>query len=320
MIVRLFGTQLAFLGAAIGVLNWAPFAALCAYALVRGSQPSPGLRFWAVLTLGMMVEVAFNLRTGSKAYIMYSFIPALWMASRQRRYRKWLIPAGAALLFFYVAVLAPVVHSSRQTQWSSEESQTDRILSTYNRHAYEQVDLEDQTDALLSRQFDPTPVAFLYGEVRRSGLRYGETLDYLAYAFIPRPLWPEKPNVTRGAWFTLYLGQARNERSVTTSTGQTATGELYWNFGVPGVIAGMAIIGLMIGALWRIAGLRPHKDGLLFLLYITLCFTMVDMPEAGTVIVGNVYRFVVIGFLIWVARHAEPLLLRRSSTPRVPAG
>ena len=57
-----------------------------------------------------------------------------------------------------------------------------------------------------------------------------------------------------------------------------------------------------------------------FLLYITLCFTMVDMPEAGTVIVGNVYRFVVIGFLIWVARYAEPLLLRRSSTPRVPAG
>lgn len=320
MLVRLFGESLSVLGAATGILNWAPFAALCAYALVRGSRPTPGLRFWVVLVIGMMVELAFNLRTGSKAYIMYSFIPALWMASRQQRYRKWLLPAGAALLFFYVALLAPVVHSSRQAQWSTEESQTDRILTTYNKHVYESVDLEDQTDALMSRQFDPTPVAFLYGEVNRTGLRYGDTLDYMAYAFIPRPLWPDKPNVTRGAWFTLYLGQARNERSVTTSTGQTAIGELYWNFGVPGVVAGMALIGFMIGALWRIAGLRAHQDGLLFLLYITLCFTMVDMPEAGTVVVGNVYRFVVIGTLIWVSRYAETLLLRRSASPRVPAG
>jgi hypothetical protein len=317
--VRLFGTSVAFLGAAVGILNWAPLAALCAFALVRGARPRPGLQFWAALGIGMAVEMAFNLRTGSKAYIMFSFLPALWLFAREPRFKKWLLPAGASLALFYVAIVAPVVHSSRQMHWSTSDNQADRIVRTYLDKGYGDNSLEDQARTLLTRQFDPTPVAFLYREVERTGLRYGETLDYMAFAFIPRPLWPDKPSVSRGAWFTLYLGQARNERSVTTSTGQTATGELYWNFGLPGVIAGMAFIGLLLGGLWRIAGPRPHKDGLMFLLYLTICFGMLDMPEAGSVIVGIVYRVLVIGLLVWVARYAELILLRRSPTRRVPA-
>lgn len=318
--VRLFSTSVSFLGAAIGVLNWAPLAALCAYALVRGARPRPGLHYWIILGAGMVIEAAFNLRTGSKAYIMFSFLPALWIFAREPRYKKFLLPAGALLTLLYVTLVAPVVSSSRELQWSANETQTDRIVRTYLEKNYENDTLEEQAEKFLTRQFDPVPVAFLYREVERTGLRYGETLDYMAYAFIPRPLWPEKPSVSRGAWFTLYLGQARNERSVTTSTGQTATGELYWNFGLPGVVAGMAFIGLLFGGVWRIAGPRPHKDGLLFLLYITICFGMVDMPEAGTVVVGVVYRILVIGMLIWITRYAEQILLRRSASRRVLAG
>ncbi len=318
--VRLFGPSVAFLGAAVGILNWAPLAALCAYALVRGTRPRPGIYYWIALGVGMAVEMAFNLRTGSKAYIMFSFLPAVWVFAREPRYRKWLVPAGALLALFYVAIVAPVVHASRQMHWSAGDDQADRIVRTYLDKGYENNSLEEQAATLLTRQFDPTPVAFLYREVERTGLRYGETLDYMAYAFIPRPLWPDKPSVSRGAWFTLYLGQARNERDVTTSTGQTATGELYWNFGLAGVIAGMAFIGLLLGGLWRIAGPRPHKDGLMFLLYLTICFGMLDMPEAGSVIVGIVYRVLVIGLLVWVSRYAELILLRRSATRRVPAG
>ena len=318
--VRLFGPSVAFLGAAVGVLNRAPLAALCAYALVRGARSRPGLHYWIVLGVGMAVEIAFSLQSGSKAYIMFSFLPAVWVFARERRYRKWLLPAGAALALFYVAIVAPVVHASREMHWSTQENQADRIVRTYLDRGYGESDLAEQARFFLTRQFDPTPVAFLYREVERTGLRYGETLDYMAYAFIPRPLWPDKPNVTRGAWFTIYLGQARNERDVTTSTGQTATGELYWNFGVAGVLAGMAFIGLLIGGMWRISGTRPHKDGLMFLLYLTVCFGMVDMPEAGSVVVGIVYRVLVIGLLVWITRYAAMLLLRKSAAPRVPAG
>jgi hypothetical protein len=170
---------------------------------------------------------------------------------------------------------------------------------------------KSRTD-FLDRQFDPTPVSFLHREVEREGLRYGDTMDYMAYAFIPRILWPDKPTVTRGAWFTIYLGQARTERDVTTSTGLTAIGELYWNFGLPGVVLGMLLIGAFRGFLWRLCGQDVQYSPVRFLLYTSLIFSMIDMPEAGTVFVSCVYQLVVFGSLIWMLTFINQRRARRA--------
>lgn len=310
--VRFLGPSLSFLGAAVGVLNWAPLAGLCAYAIFRGADRKRDPWFWLVLGVGTLIEMFFSLRSGSKAYIMFSFIPAVWLMAREKSLRRLLAPAALALLFFYVAIVAPVVTASRRTPWTYGESHAERIIDTYLDDSYrDAADIEEQVDAFLDRQFDPTPVGFLHREVERTGLRYGDTMDYLLYAFIPRTIWPDKPVVTRGGWFTLYLGQARTEREVSTSTGQSATGELYWNFGYPGVMFGMAFLGLLIGGLWRMARVRAHENALLFLLYISLCFGMLDMPEAGTVLVGLVHRTLVIGSLVWIIGYIAPLLPKR---------
>lgn len=312
IIVRLFGPQLEFLGAVRGVLNWAPLAGLSAYAITRGASSRRDLWFWVLLAIGTAVEMAFSIRTGSKAYIMFSFIPAVWLLSRERTLRRLLLPLGAALVVFYVAIVAPVVTTSRRTPWTPSDSHTDRIVNTYIEGSYEaSADFSDQMETFFERQFDPIPVAFLHREVERTGLRYGDTMDYLLYAFIPRFLWEGKPSVTRGGWFTLYLGQARKESDVSTSTGQTAVGELYWNFGLPGVIVGMGALGFLMGGLWRMSRARAHEEALLFLLYVSLCFGMLDMPEAGTVLVGLVHRALVIGTLVWFIRYIAPLLPRR---------
>ena len=84
--------------------------------------------------------------------------PAVWMMSRERRYWKLLFPALFVLGLFYVAILAPVVHTSREMRWSPYDTQADRIVRTYLERPDEDYDLEEQTNALLSRQFDPTPV------------------------------------------------------------------------------------------------------------------------------------------------------------------
>ena len=113
--------------------------------------------------------------------------------------------------------------------------------------------IEDQVDQLMNRTFEPIPTAFLYGEVERTGFRNGETMDYVAWALVPRLLWPEKPNSTRGAWFTAYLLNNR-EGSVEGAIGETPVGELYWNFGFAGAIGGMTLIGMATGLLWRMIG------------------------------------------------------------------
>lgn len=311
---RLFAPSLEFLGGVKGLLQMASIAALSVYVLTYGAQPR--VRFWLILALGTVIEAAVSTRAGSKAALMYSFLPCLWLFAHHRRYRKWLIPLALSMIALYLTVVAPVINASRNLHWSEGANQTERIQRVFFSERRQSVDVGEQLEALLSRQFEPAPVAFLYREVERSGLRYGETMDYLAYAFIPRFFWPEKPHVTRGAWFTLYLGQARNEREVSTSTGQMAVGELYWNFGLLGVILGLIFLGAFIGALWRLAGVAPKNDGLLMVLYISLCLTMVDVAEAGTLLVSLVYRAIVIGSVIWILRYGRTLLPRNLKRAR----
>jgi hypothetical protein len=122
-------------------------------------------------------------------------------------------------------------------------------------------------------------------------LLLGETMKYAGYAFIPRLIWPDKPSVTRGAWFSTRLGLFQTEADATTSIGMTAVGELYWNFGLPGVLLGMLAIGCGQGILWRMAGADPRGKPVHMLLYVSIMLSMSDMPEAVTVLVSLAVTF-----------------------------
>jgi hypothetical protein len=75
---------------------------------------------------------------------------------------------------------------------------------------------------------------------------YGETLSLFFQSFIPRFLWPEKPNISTGQLFNRIF---RLSGSALTYVPTTQLGELYWNFAMPGVLAGMLVIGLIFGRL-----------------------------------------------------------------------
>lgn len=73
---------------------------------------------------------------------------------------------------------------------------------------------------------------------------YGETYKNLAYTLIPRFLWPGKPRGTLGQdWAHRYgfLGPS----DYATSFNLPWLPEMYINFGIPGVIMGMMILGLV---------------------------------------------------------------------------
>lgn len=139
------------------------------------------------------------------------------------------------------------------------------------------------------RQFDPTPMGFFVGEVRDHGLGTGESLEDAGIAFIPRFLWPEKPRINRGEWFNYYLGMAKSRESADTSTGMTVTGDLYWNFGITGMVVGMFLIGCLIGGFsWRLATTDPTRSLVHMLMYVTTLFQMANMGEIVTLIPGLV--------------------------------
>jgi len=166
--------------------------------------------------------------------------------------------------------------------------------------------LSEQYGNLMMRMFEPpSATGFIVGEVARSGLQLGETLSTLEYAFIPRILWPKKPVVSRGAWFTTYIGMAPRPQEATSSTGMTAFGEWYWNFGLVGEVAGMFLIGMLLGGLWRLVGTYPIYDPIRMLLYSAILVDSVMLPEASSVLVAMVALYLLFGGFVVFRRMAE---------------
>ncbi|MGA2188612.1 MAG: O-antigen polymerase [Steroidobacteraceae bacterium] len=74
--------------------------------------------------------------------------------------------------------------------------------------------------------------------------QHGYTLIPLAMAFIPRLVWPDKLDVQ--------TGQLLDKQFHVTGTGEvyispSHLGEMYWNFGWPGAIIGMTLLGMLLG-------------------------------------------------------------------------
>jgi hypothetical protein len=71
----------------------------------------------------------------------------------------------------------------------------------------------------------------------------GRSLVALPMAFVPRLLVPDKVDVSAGQLFTRAIAKADTDTYISISH----LGELYWNFGWLGVLAGLPLSGLLLG-------------------------------------------------------------------------
>jgi hypothetical protein len=74
--------------------------------------------------------------------------------------------------------------------------------------------------------------------------QYGITLAAIPLAFVPRLILPDKFDVPTGLLFnrTFY-----KDGDVNTNISPSGLGELYWNFGWPGLVTGTLILGTLLG-------------------------------------------------------------------------
>ena len=298
VLFQLTPASFSFLGATTKIFSVAVVGSVSGFAITPrqrfGLSPVAYLGLLLVGTAGLFFG---NLASSSKAYIMFSFLPITWFFIIRPKFRVWIPIIAISLGVFYLALVAPVVYTARQNPIQEGENPREHLIETFETWRKDrpgQLDpsfFSNQLGQFLNRQLDALPVGYIVGEVQSRGLLLGETMEYATYAFIPRLFWPDKPTVTRGAWFSTYLGAYRDEDEATTSIGMTAIGELYWNFGLGGVIAGMLVLGCAVGALWRMAGADPRGKPIHMLLYVSLMLGMSDMPEAITVLVSLTVSF-----------------------------
>lgn len=274
-------------------------AALCLFALTdrrrwRLSTPA----YFAILILGTVGLVVASLASGSKAYVLFSFLPLLW-AALIRPQLRWLTPAmlglGVATL---LVVVMPVFRVARQAH-AQIGNESSRVLSSQFR-AYADGTVrtdpstwQEEGKNFLMRQFDPTPLGYLVKQTRVDGFLGGNEMAYVWPALVPRVLWPDKPWVTKGAWFAKHLGVASSEATATSAFAISAAGEWWWNFGAPGVAGGMFLIGMAFGVIWRYAGEDPTDRPVSMVLFVTLIFGIVSMAEAVTTMVTLLGLYIV---------------------------
>jgi hypothetical protein len=242
---------------------------------------------------------------------MLAFLPVIVVVSRHQKYRKWIPAMMIIFMVLYLGVVAPAVNKSRSVKSNDSYGKIMTGLQSSSPFYTGEpllLSMQGQLDQLMGRLFEMPPVTgFMVNEVRRSGFQMGNTMKTLYYAFIPRIVWPVKPLVSRGAWFTTYLRMAPREAEATTSTGMTTVGEWYWNFGVAGVIGGMFLTGLLLSGLWRIAGSYPIHQPANMVLYVGLITNVFSLPDATSPIVSSIALYLLFGSLIYLSKSRQKM-------------
>lgn len=299
-----FGNYFHALGSFKDPLQWGNLSAACSIAIapprpIRARSP---IHWCAILiaTGGCLVAEAI---VGLKFFIMLSALPLVWLFMLHRYLRKSLLVLIPALALIYLYMVGPIIGGLRQINQGAniraslienvKEGHLEEIIQI------EQTSLVEKLDGLMVRGFYSLYVGYLVQDAKATGFKMGATMDYVRYAFIPRIFWPDKPNVSRGAWFTVYLHGARNEDSATTASALTAEGELYWNFGLAGMIAGMAALGWLIGRLvWQTVGIDPRTNPIRMLALLVTISLVSGETEAGTLLVTIIPYAVVLHLML----------------------
>jgi hypothetical protein len=164
---------------------------------------------------------------------------------------------------FIVGFLFYSTFSAFGTLRSKIQDKSERLEILFNSdELLEDYGLEDKEDkSIWARKSTLSQISAGVELTARKGFYYGETLEYLAYVFIPRFIWANKPLVMQGQWFAVEIGNSiiRDLGKANNSINMTIKGELFINFGWIGMIIGLVLFAFLIAVLWNNISFHQSK-------------------------------------------------------------
>lgn len=193
---RLYGEQTAVLGAAVGVARAAGLMSVLALTYVLWSKPA--FRLISVWLLSLPFVYA-SLGSGFKENVIYACLPIAIVAWRELRSKR----ARIVLLVFgmlFVGVVTSYVQYYRERVWTRNESlsigEISREFADQERYSS---DASEGIPLFLARNNAMYHHGWAIDVKDRGEVSASEIFAPLVYIFIPRFLWPEKPEVNPGA-------------------------------------------------------------------------------------------------------------------------
>ncbi|MDX6609343.1 MAG: hypothetical protein QOF85_1268 [Solirubrobacterales bacterium] len=183
-----------------------------------------------VLLASAPLAVLSTLALGSRGFIAFGLLAAavVYLRLRAPRARTVAITVAVALLVAGALEFAAIVRTNAaSTDLSTAVGRTFQTPVP----AFQTADLSVFDDFVAMQGVVPSSISRLDGS----------SLLQIPAALAPRALWPGKPQpIDNLVSEYLYPG-------ATAGTPITMQGELYWNFGLPGVALGSLAIGLLMG-------------------------------------------------------------------------
>lgn len=133
------------------------------------------------------------------------------------------------------------------------------------------------------------------------------------YPFVPRFIWKSKPVLDKGARFSEVLGYGDQ-----TSTSVTYPADLYLSLGVPGIVIGMFLLGMLARRVTNVVAHSFSRRDLFFYAALFLACTNIE-NDAFSFWAGLIRALVTISAIAWIvylpAGRLIGLALPRKSLP-----
>ena len=266
----------------------------------RFARDTGGL-FVGTFVLVLLVEIGFRFIFGNKGAIAYIFL-ALAITDYRLRGRLYLyLPVGILVL----CIMFPINILYRQQINMGNVDRTDllHVAQTFSGLARDALSspsgiVESAASGLAgiahqSAQLQNFAAILLYVEETETHVWGTDWIKVPAILLIPRAIWPDKPQMHfDGRWMTQEVMGKRN--LTTTATALPMQGDFYLNFGLPSLLIGMFLIGILQRVLYNRYGSGVDPRAVLYYPFILL-FVGPAMTVQG--IVGLV-RLLVFLFLV----------------------
>jgi hypothetical protein len=116
------------------------------------------------------------------------------------------------------------------------------------------------------------------------------------YNLVPRAIWPSKPVLMLEYEFDRQYKHL--PPSAITNTALTQPGDLYMNFGLPGLLGGMMTLGLVLG--WLTQRWYDTRNPRRMILYVAATLTIVFIETSVTGLLLSAPRTVVVAWLVGI--------------------
>lgn len=282
------------------------------HSVARSHRFAWGALISLVVILEAVYQLAYsNLRTDA----MLPFVAVLIPYLVEKRVTLRVAAVAGAVSVAFILLLEPFAAARLERITGSER--LNRLFAETQPDAER---IQIGVLSLFSRLSTCSQLSQICRLVNEDGHLGGETMSYVAYAFIPRAVWPTKPRVAPGQWFAAKLGRGRAlaDGTFSNAINMTIPGEFFLNFGWIGILAGGAIYGLLLGLGWDAARVGRACRNPIGLVFAFIIFAQVSGTGAHVGYVLNVvfWYLLLLGVSMmchWVMGH------RRAHRVEAPA-